>query len=126
MSESVTPNPGLAINLQENKQNVTISIVNGTSVTIDAKSVSQLIQLLSNLRCQMEPRATAAQATRPLQMLTDGACELLVDRVAQNPDHIVIGIFHPGPGWVGLSLDKQKASGIRDLIEYMAKLVKTH
>lgn len=126
MTETTEPKPSLTINLHENKQIVTVSIVNGSSLMLDGKSVSELIQLLSRLRCQMEPQATGSQAPRPLQMLSDSTSQLVVDRAAQDPDSIVIGIFHPGPGWVGLSLDQKKASGIRDLIEYIAKLVPTH
>ncbi len=126
MTETTEPKPSLSINLHENKQIVTVSIVNGSSLMLDGKSVSELIQLLSRLRCQMEPQATGSQAPRPLQMLSDSTSQLVVDRAAQDPDSIVIGIFHPGPGWVGLSLDQKKASGIRDLIEYIAKLVPTH
>ncbi len=126
MTETTEPKPSLSINLHDNKQIVTVSIVNGSSLMLDGKSVSELIQLLSRLRCQMEPQATGSQAPRPLQMLSDSTSQLVVDRAAQDPDSIVIGIFHPGPGWVGLSLDQKKASGIRDLIEYIAKLVPTH
>jgi hypothetical protein len=126
MSENAAAKPGLAINLQENKQNIAITVVNGTSVSIDAKSVSDLIQLLCKLRCQMEPGSASAQAARPIQMLMDGASQLVIDRVPGDASSIILGVFHPGPGWVGLSLDKKKASGVRDLIEYMAGLVHTH
>lgn len=126
MNTNALTHRGLSINLHESKKNVTVTIVNGTSITIDAKSVSDLIQLLSKLRCQMEPRSTSAQDSRPIQMLTDSSSQLMVDRVAGDAGSIAIGVFHPGPGWVGLSLDNKKASGVRDLIEYMAGLVHTH
>lgn len=126
MNEMIAPKTDLVINLHEDKQNITISVRNGAGIVIDAKSVSELIHLLSKIRCQMAPPATAADAARPLQLLTDGASRLMVDRAAHDKGTIVVGVFHPGPGWIGVSLDKKGAAGFRDQIEFSAGLVSTH
>lgn len=126
MSETVPSKADLVINLHEDKQNITVSIRNGTGISLDAKSVNELINLLSKIRCQMAPPATAADAAKPLQLLIDSASRLMVDRAAHDPNSIIIGIFHPGPGWIGVSLDKLAAAGLRDQLEFVARLVAIH
>ena len=126
MNEAVPPKTDLVINLHEDKQNVTMLIRNENRITLDAKSLNEFINLLSKIRCQMVPAAIAADAVKPVQLLTDSTSRLMVDRVAHDANSIVIGIFHPGPGWIGVSLDKVAAADFRDQIEFAARLVSTH
>ncbi|WP_460255368.1 hypothetical protein [Acidiphilium sp. MT5] len=126
MNEAIPPKTDLVINLHEDKQNITILIRNENKITLDAKSLNELINLLSKIRCQMVPPARAADAAKPVQLLTDSTSRLMVDRAAHDANSIVIGVFHPGPGWIGVSLDKVAAAGFRDQIEFAARLVSTH
>lgn len=118
--------PSIKIEINNEKSTINITIVDSGTVSLDAKSVSELIKLLAQVRDGMVPIDKQEIPEPGLKLLTSTSARWYIEAVKDSPGSIAIAVFHPGPGWTGMILDQGKAAHLRDIIEYSAKLTSTH
>ncbi len=116
----------LTITVNNEKTTLTISINGANAISLDAISLSEFIQLLSKIRVDLKPQEIADIPNQNKKVLTSPLSRFYIEPLTDQPGSIVIAMFHPGPGWIGLVLDHDKAGHLRDMVEYTAKLTPTH
>jgi hypothetical protein len=115
----------LRVNLDRSIQKVSISFEQGDQISLNAQSLSELIQVLCKVRDQMEYQETF-ETGKKINYLISPQSRYNVDAVGDHPGSIRLMVYHPGPGFMAVILDRNKATELRDFIEYAAQLVRTH
>ena len=123
MSETKTP---LVIAVNETNTNLTITANGKELFVLDSISTGELIRVLSSMKASLLPRVQPETPGPDKPILISPTSRLYIEPVKEHPGNIIVAMFHPGPGWIGINLDRAAASHFRDLIEYSAKLISTH
>ncbi len=121
----MTDEPKLRLNLDRGIQKVSISIDNGDQISVNAKALTELIQLLSKIRAEMEHKEQFRYGDR-INFMTSPQSVYHVDKVAEMPGAIRLLVSHPGPGFIGVVLDKTKVAELRAFIETADRPVRIH
>lgn len=118
--------PSLKIEVSADRTQLKLTISGSDTISFNGKMLGELVRILAQVRGGMLPVDGQTVPKPGYQMLTSPLSRWYVEPRKDDPGAIAVAVFHPGTGWTGMVLDREKASHLRDIIEYWAKLTPTH
>lgn len=97
----------LGLTLSEDRETLSLK---AAEATLDAAGLEELLELLIQYRTEMLPRRPSIDPFPGTRVLTSPLARWYMDGGADEA--VLLGIMHPGLGWVGIPLNVEGAAAL--------------